>query len=140
MNVPFRFQGQVHDSHYPRNGQQGLSGTAHSGIGTGEDLSFGGGETTGCGILRGKGDCASVIIGGTYGLAGKRGLQAPGTPFRNGRGCDTQRLAAFPTCMAVEYGRKVLLFDKTDGGDRILDEFLSGLAERFLMASGNPGI
>ena len=27
-----RFQGQVHDSYYPRNGQQGLSGTAHSGL------------------------------------------------------------------------------------------------------------
>ena len=40
-------------------------------------------------------------------------------------------LAAFPTYMAVEHGRKVLLFDKTDGGDRMLDEFLSGLAERF---------
>lgn len=49
-------------------------------------------------------------------------------------------LAAFPTCMAVEYGRKVLLFDKTDGGDRMLDEFLSRLAERFLTASGNPGV
>lgn len=46
-------------------------------------------------------------------------------------------LAAFPTYMAVEHGRKVLLFDKTDGGDRMLDEFLSGLAERFLTASGN---
>ena len=31
------------------------------------------------------------------------------------------RLAVFPTCMAVEYGRKVLLFDKTDGGDRMLE-------------------
>lgn len=48
-------------------------------------------------------------------------------------------LAAFPTCTAVEYGRKVLLFDKTAGGDRMLDAFLKGLTERFLTASGSPG-
>lgn len=40
-------------------------------------------------------------------------------------------LAAFPTYMAVEYGGKVLLFDKTDGGDRMLDAFLKGLTEHF---------
>lgn len=47
-------------------------------------------------------------------------------------------LAAFPTCMAVEYGGKVLLFDKTDGGDRMLDAFLSGLAERFFDGKRKP--
>ena len=47
-------------------------------------------------------------------------------------------LAAFPTYMAVEHGRKVLLFDKTDGGDRMLDEFLSGLAERFFDGKRKP--
>lgn len=47
-------------------------------------------------------------------------------------------LAAFPTYMSVEHGRKVLLFDKTDGGDRMLDEFLSGLAERFFDGKRKP--
>lgn len=56
-----------------------------------------------------------------------------GDVIRNG-------LAAFPTCMVVEYEGKVLLFDKTDSGDRMLDAFLSRLAERFLTASGNPGV
>ena len=48
-------------------------------------------------------------------------------------------LAAFPTCMAVEYGRKVLLFDKTDGGDRMLDGFLKGLTECFFDGKRKPG-
>lgn len=105
----------------------------------GKDTSVGGGEAPGCGILRGKGDCASVIIGRTYDLAGKRGLQASGTPFRNGRGCDTQRAGGFPTCMVVEYEGKVLLFDKTDSGDRMLDAFLSRLAERFFDGKRKSG-
>lgn len=59
---------------------------------------------------------------------------------RFGMGGDVIRsgLAAFPTYMAVEHGRKVLLFDKTDGGDRMLDEFLSGLAERFFDGKRKP--
>lgn len=48
-------------------------------------------------------------------------------------------LAAFPTCMAVEYGRKVLLFDKTAGGDRMQDAFLKGLTERFFNGKRKPG-
>lgn len=53
------------------------------------------------------------------------------TSFRMNGDVIRSGLAAFPTYMSVEHGRKVLLFDKTDGGDRMLDEFLSGLAERF---------
>ena len=47
-------------------------------------------------------------------------------------------LAAFPTCMVVEYEGKVLLFDKTDSGDRMLDAFLSRLAERFFDGKRKP--
>lgn len=54
-----------------------------------------------------------------------------GDVIRNG-------LAAFPTCMAVEYGRKVLLFDKTDGGDRMLDAFLREVTEGFFDGKRKP--
>lgn len=54
-----------------------------------------------------------------------------GNVIRNG-------LAAFPTCMAVEYGRKVLLFDKTDGGDRMLDAFLWEVTEVFFDGKRKP--
>jgi len=54
-----------------------------------------------------------------------------GDVIRNG-------LAAFPTCMAVEYGRKVLLFDKTDGGDRMLDAFLREVTECFFDKKRKP--
>lgn len=54
-----------------------------------------------------------------------------GNVIRNG-------LAAFPTCMAVEYGRKVLLFDKTDGGDRMLDAFLREVTEGFFDGKRKP--
>ena len=54
-----------------------------------------------------------------------------GDVIRNG-------LAAFPTCMAVEYGRKVLLFDKTDGGDRMLDAFLREMTEGFFDKKRKP--
>ena len=54
-----------------------------------------------------------------------------GDVIRNG-------LAAFPTCMVVEYEGKVLLFDKTDSGDRMLDAFLSRLAERFFDGKRKP--
>lgn len=55
-----------------------------------------------------------------------------GDVIRNG-------LAAFPTCMAVEYGRKVLLFGKTDGGDKMLDEFLNDLVGHFFDGKQKPG-
>ena len=55
-----------------------------------------------------------------------------GDVIRNG-------LAAFPTCMVVEYEGKVLLFDKTDSGDRMLDAFLSRLAERFFDGKRKSG-
>ena len=35
-------------------------------------------------------------------------------------------------------GDLAVLFDKTDGGDRMLDEFLSGLAERFFDGKRKP--
>ena len=54
-----------------------------------------------------------------------------GDVIRNG-------LAAFPTCMAVEYGRKVLLFGKTDGGDKMLDEFLNDLTGHFFDGKRKP--
>ena len=61
-----------------------------------------------------------------------------GTPFRNGRGCDTQRAGGFPHLHGGGIRGKVLLFDKTDGGDRMLDAFLSGLAERFFDGKRKP--
>ena len=54
-----------------------------------------------------------------------------GDVIRNG-------LAVFPTCMAVEYGRKVLLFDKTDGGDRMLDTFLREVTDCFFDGKRKP--
>ena len=136
MNVPFRFQGQVHDSYYPRNGQQGLSGTAHSGIGTGEDLSFGGGEITGCceerGIRQLSASAAHTALAENEDyqrLAHRFGTD--GHVIRNG-------LAVFPTCTAVEYGQKVLLFDKTEIGDKELAKLLDGITEKFFEGKGKP--
>lgn len=48
-------------------------------------------------------------------------------------------LAVFPTCTAVEYGRKVLLFDKTDKGDKELEKFLLGLTGHFFDGKRKPG-
>lgn len=47
-------------------------------------------------------------------------------------------LAVFPTCTAVEYGRKVWLFDKTEKGDRELARLLGGLTERFFEGKRKP--
>lgn len=55
-----------------------------------------------------------------------------GDVIRNG-------LAAFPTCMAVEYGRKVLLFDKTDKGDKALNKLLGDLTATFFDGKKKSG-
>lgn len=55
-----------------------------------------------------------------------------GDVIRNG-------LAAFPTCMAVEYGRKVLLFDKTDKGDKALNKLLGDLTTTFFDGKKKSG-
>lgn len=54
-----------------------------------------------------------------------------GNVIRNG-------LAAFPTCMAVEYGQKVLLLGKTDAGDKALEKFLDDLTESFFDGKRKP--
>ena len=54
-----------------------------------------------------------------------------GNVIRNG-------LAAFPTCMAVEYGHKVLLLGKTDAGDKALEKFLDDLTESFFDGKRKP--
>lgn len=54
-----------------------------------------------------------------------------GDVIRNG-------LAAFPTCTAVEYGQKVLLFDKTEIGDKELAKLLDGITEKFFEGKGKP--
>lgn len=48
-------------------------------------------------------------------------------------------LTFYTTSMVVEYEGKVLLFDKTDSGDRMLDAFLSRLAERFFDGKRKSG-
>ena len=47
-------------------------------------------------------------------------------------------LAVFPTCTAVEYGQKVLLFDKTEAGDKELAKLLDGITEKFFEGKGKP--
>ena len=47
-------------------------------------------------------------------------------------------LAVFPTCTAVEYGQKVLLFDKTEIGDKELAKLLDGITEKFFEGKGKP--
>lgn len=47
-------------------------------------------------------------------------------------------LAVFPTYMAVEYGQKVLLFDKTEIGDKELTKLLDGITEKFFERKGKP--
>ena len=47
-------------------------------------------------------------------------------------------LAVFPTYMAVEYGQKVLLFDKTEIGDKELAKLLDGITEKFFEGKGKP--
>lgn len=47
-------------------------------------------------------------------------------------------LAAFPTCTAVEYGKNVLLFSKTDEGDRALDKFLQERTTDFFNKKPRP--
>lgn len=47
-------------------------------------------------------------------------------------------LAVFPTCTAVEYGQKVLLFDKTETGDKELAKLLDGITEKFFEGKGKP--
>ena len=47
-------------------------------------------------------------------------------------------LAGISTCTAVEYGQKVLLFDKTEAGDKELAKLLDGITEKFFEGKGKP--
>lgn len=87
-------------------------------------------EERGIGQLSSLAEHTALLENEDYKRLGHR-FGMDGDVIRNG-------LAAFPTCMAVEYGRKVLLFDKTDGGDRMLDAFLREVTDCFFDGKRKP--